>query len=59
MATTGKRIPEVATDYGYPRMMFYRVIKGDSVNQTVRNIIANLVNKPVKEIWPELAKGEK
>lgn len=59
MAATGKRIPEVATDYGYQRMMFYRVIKGDSVNQTVRNIIANLVNKPVNEIWPELAKGKK
>lgn len=52
MAATGKNVPEVAKEHGCTKMSFYRVIKGESVNKNVRDIISGLINKPKNEIWP-------
>ena len=53
MAATGKNVADVATDRGYSKHTFYRVIKNESQNPKARKIIATLIGKAVDELWPE------
>ena len=58
MAATGKTVADVAKDHGYTKFPFYRVIKGESKNKVIRQLISKLISKPIDEIWPESAKKE-
>ena len=58
MAATGKAVPEIAKEQGLTHMMMYRVINGESVNANVRALISGLIEKPIHEIWPDVAEEE-
>ncbi|WP_156792231.1 hypothetical protein [Desulfotalea psychrophila] len=50
---TGKNIPELADEYGYPPSSFYRVISGRVKKSPIRKIISDLVDKPIDQLWPD------
>lgn len=50
--TTGKQIAQVAKDYGYSKHSFYRAINGEPYTAKTQAIIADIIGKPVDEIWP-------
>lgn len=59
MAATGKVVPVIAKENGHTKMMMYRVIKCESTNVDVRELISSIIKKSVNEIWPEPAEEEK
>ncbi len=58
MLKTGKRIEKVAQDNEYSKYTFYRVIRGETPQSPVYSLIAKIIEKPVSEIWPDLAEEE-
>lgn len=54
MLATGKALPAVAKEHGCTPMSFYRVMKGESVNNEVRAIIVSLTKKSEDELWPPI-----
>lgn len=50
---TGKRLPEVAKEYGVSKATFYRVVNNEVNSPRVQQIISGLINKPVDEIWTD------
>lgn len=53
-----KRVEDVAKDNGYSKFAFNRIINGTIKAQRPRELIASIVGKSVKDIWPEPAKGK-
>ncbi len=59
MLATSKYVPDFAAENGIQKKLMYRVIKNESVNVDVRNLISDTIKKPITEIWPELAEEDK
>lgn len=58
MAATGKTIEAVARDHGYTKFPFYKAINGESKSCAIRQLISELINKPIEKIWPDPANKE-
>lgn len=58
MLATGKRVEDVARDLGVSKFSLYRTIKGQTKGVKPRNLISEIIGKPVSEIWPDVAKKE-
>ena len=53
MYYTGKRVDEVAKKHGISKPAFYKTIKGETRGIRPRQIISEIIGKPIDEIWPE------
>jgi lambda repressor-like predicted transcriptional regulator len=53
MAATDKSVEELAIEHDYSKAAFYDVIRGRTKTPHLQTLIADLIGKPISEIWPE------
>lgn len=53
LLATGKGVEQVAKEHGYSKFTFYRVINNTTNSPNAQQVIADLIARPVDEIWPE------
>ncbi|PHR22797.1 MAG: hypothetical protein COA36_17630 [Desulfotalea sp.] len=56
---TGKKVAPLSKEKGYTKAIFYRVINGEVKKSPIRQMISDIIDRPINEIWPESAEEGK